>query len=164
MHIFADTSDPAVVKELFSRGMIDGVTTNPSTASEYLCRHTGMKMKDLAYKLADVTNAPISIEAVGCAHPYDLANIRTQRLFDEAAEIIRWNENFGYNAFWQKIPTIPAGVEAIYLLVKEFGERALINATLGFDYMQGIRAAEAGAHVFRSEEHTTELQSRLHLV
>lgn len=148
MQLFVDTSDPDIIKDFIQRGIAQGVTTNPTTASEYLRSHPG-SMKKLAFKLADIADGnPISIEAVGCAGPYRSENITAKRLYDEASEIIKWNRELGYPAFWQKIPTIRQGVEAIHKLVKDHGDGALINATLGFDFKQGFRAAMAGAHVF----------------
>lgn len=149
MELFIDTSDPKVINDFFSRGIISGVTTNPTTASKYIKDNPSVKtVHELALKIADVVGKiPISIEAVGCVHPYDPDDITADRLYKESAEIISWNEETGAN-FWQKIPTIPQGIDAIIRLVRDFGDGAKVNATLGFDYYQGLRAAEAGALVF----------------
>ncbi|MFA4819819.1 MAG: transaldolase family protein [Candidatus Aenigmatarchaeota archaeon] len=149
MQLFIDTSDPAVIKDFFDRGIISGVTTNPTTASKYIKEHPSVKtVHELAVEIAEIVGKmPISVEAVGCVHPYNPSDITAERLYSESAEIIRWNEETGAN-FWQKIPTITQGIEAIVRLVQDFGDGAKINATLGFDYNQGLRAAEAGALVF----------------
>ncbi|MEK6887748.1 MAG: transaldolase family protein [Candidatus Aenigmatarchaeota archaeon] len=149
MELFIDTSDPALIKNFFDRRIISGVTTNPTTASKYIKENPSVKtVHELAVEIAEVVGKmPISVEAVGCVHPYNPDDITVDRLYKESAEIINWNEETGAN-FWQKIPTIPQGIEAIARLVGDFGASAKINATLGFDYKQGLRAAEAGALVF----------------
>lgn len=149
MELFIDTSDPALIKDFFDRRIISGVTTNPTTASKYIKENPSVRtVRELAAGIAEVVGRmPVSIEAVGCVHPYNPGDITADRLYNEGAEIIKWNEETGAN-FWQKIPTIPQGIEAISRLAGDFGDGAKINATLGFDYNQGLRAAEAGALVF----------------
>ncbi len=148
MRLFADTSDPDLIRRLYEQGIIQGVTTNPTSASEYL-KKAGGSMRGLAFEIADrVGPIPISIEAVGCGPPdYKPEEITADRLYEEGAEVIEWNKQPDVQ-FWQKMPTIPQGLEATYRLVKDFGERAKINSTLGFDYRQAMRAAEVGAYVF----------------
>ncbi|MBI4168113.1 MAG: hypothetical protein HY515_04090 [Candidatus Aenigmarchaeota archaeon] len=161
MRLFADTSDPAVIKDLHYRGIISGVTTNPTTASKYINenRRAIKTIRDLAYTIFDAVGPiPVSIETVGCEPPdYSWQDMQSldwrkwapieDRIYSESVRIMEWSDELGAE-FWQKVPAIPAGVRAMARLVYDYPEKAKINATLGFDYKQGVRAAEAGAYVF----------------
>ncbi len=182
MYIYVDTSDPRIIKDFVDRGMAQGVTTNPKTASDYIKENSrGIKtIRDLAVAIYDVAGPiPVSIETIGCGPPdyrwHDMTDLDWRkwkpiedRIYAEAVKIIEWNDELGAS-FWQKVPTIPAGVRATGRLVHDYGEKARINATLGFDYMQAVRAAEAGACVFslfmgRMEargENPVEVQERI---
>src|SRR5581483_10892617 len=59
MKLFIDTADIAQIKEAWSLGIIDGVTTNPSHVAK-----TGRKPADVYRDICAVVDGPISLETV----------------------------------------------------------------------------------------------------
>ena len=59
MKLFIDTADLAQIKEAWSWGIIDGVTTNPTHVMK-----TGRKPKDVYREILEIVNGPVSLETV----------------------------------------------------------------------------------------------------
>lgn len=159
MELYSDTADIELIKDLYEgiidgkkqySRLIDGVTTNPSLLSQAALKYK-VEPLAIAYKIVHIVddNIPVSLETMGCYYPdYTPEGIAANRLYSEGYRIIEFNYKWPVGNLLIKIPTIPAGIEATYKLVKDFGDRARINSTLGFDYKQAIRAAQAGAYIF----------------
>ena len=60
MKLFIDTADVAQIKEAYSWGIIDGVTTNPTHVSK-----TGRKPGEVYREICAIVNGPISLETIG---------------------------------------------------------------------------------------------------
>lgn len=155
MEIFLDTAKIDEVREVLKLGLISGVTTNPS-----LMKTSGQgDYKRVAGELCHLVQDRISVEVV---------STDPQGMLAEAREIATWSPHVVV-----KIPTIPAGLEAMHLISQEevnqdrlcqgclwlgkcetdiemarelasdWGIR--INATLVFSTNQALFAATAGA-------------------
>src|SRR5689334_10041442 len=59
MKLFIDSADVPQIKEAWSWGIIDGVTTNPSHVAK-----TGRKHLDVYKEICDLVDGPISLETV----------------------------------------------------------------------------------------------------
>ena len=57
MHLFLDTTDTAVLKDLASTVLVDGVTTNPS-----LIAKSGRNMLEVISEICSVIEGPVSAE------------------------------------------------------------------------------------------------------
>ena len=80
MKIFLDTADTPTVKRLFSTGLIDGVTTNPS-----LIRKSGANPLDVYAELQSLGVPDISMEVYGTADEmYDEAQNLSAQFGDVA--------------------------------------------------------------------------------
>ena len=60
MKLFLDTADVAQIREVWSWGIIDGVTTNPTHVSK-----TGRKPVEVYKEICDIVDGPISMETIG---------------------------------------------------------------------------------------------------
>ncbi len=76
MEFFIDTGDLNEIKEAYSWGLIDGVTTNPSLVAK-----AGVDQKTLIKEISQIVDGPISAEVISTqaegmlAEAYDLAKI-----------------------------------------------------------------------------------------
>lgn len=123
MRIFLDSADVDEIKDLYSTGLIDGVTTNPT-----LIRKSGRKPDDVYQELVDLGVPDISMEVSGDR----LAMLEEgHRLFDK----------FGW-ATTIKLPMTEDGLLVCSQLAQA-GVRT--NVTLIFCIPQAILAAKAGA-------------------
>ena len=59
MKLFIDTAEVAQVREAWSWGIIDGVTTNPSHVAK-----SGRKPSEVYREICDIVNGPVSLETV----------------------------------------------------------------------------------------------------
>ena len=123
MKIFLDTADCNVIRDHFSTGLIDGVTTNPS-----LIRKSGKNPEDVYDDLKDLGVRDISMEVVGNAKEMYSEGKRLSKKFGDCCTI--------------KVPCTPDGLLACRNLSREVIK---VNVTLIFSQVQAILAAKAGA-------------------
>src|ERR1051325_11562872 len=63
MKLFIDTADIGQIKEAWSWGIIDGVTTNPTHVMK-----TGRKPDEVYREILDIVDGPISLETIATEH------------------------------------------------------------------------------------------------
>ena len=123
MKIFLDTADTEVIKEHFSTGLIDGVTTNPT-----LIMKSGRNPEDVYQELADLGIEDISMEVMGTAAEMYHEGRRLHMKFGDVATI--------------KVPCTRDGLSVCKQLTDE---GIKVNVTLIFCAAQAVLAAKAGA-------------------
>ena len=123
MKIFIDSADTELIKDAWSTGLIDGVTTNPT-----LIAKTGREPYDVYKELADLGIPDISMEVMGSE----------RQMMDAAKQL--------YSEF-RSVTTIklPMTIEGLSVCkdLNEVGIRT--NVTLIFNAAQALLAAKAGA-------------------
>ena len=123
MKIFIDTADVAQIKEAWSWGIIDGVTTNPSHVAK-----TGRKPEELYREICDLVDGPISLETI---------SLEAKEIVKEGRVLAKIHKNAVV-----KVPIIKEGLKA----VKEFtAEGIKTNVTVTFSPLQALLAAKCGA-------------------
>jgi transaldolase len=145
MKIFIDTAKINEIEEVFSWGIIDGVTTNPSLIKAACdeMRNKGEKIDMESYikRMLEVTKGyPVSLEVIGT---------NFEDMYKEA-KILYEKFNKVANNVIIKIPINPSleekaefdGLKTIYKLSKE---GIPVNVTLIMKVEQAILAAKAGA-------------------
>jgi len=123
MKFFIDTAQVNEVRELYSCGLIDGVTTNPS-----LIAKSGRDFFAVAEEICALVNGPVSLEVVAT----------------EYAEMIKEGDKLSQIAknVAVKLPITIDGLKAC----RYFADRnIMVNLTLCFSAAQAILAAKAGA-------------------
>ena len=123
MKIFIDTANIEEIRKANDRGIIDGVTTNPSLVAK-----EGREFKELVHEIVNIVNGPISVEVI---------SIYAEGMVKEAVELSEWSPNIVV-----KIPMIPEGLKAVKIL-SATGIKT--NVTLIFSANQALLAAKAGA-------------------
>jgi transaldolase len=123
MKLFIDTADVAQIREAWSWGIIDGVTTNPSHVAK-----TGRKPAELYREICDLVDGPISLEATA---------LEADQIVQEGRELATIHENVVV-----KVPVIREGLKAVKALSSE-GIKT--NATVAFSPLQALLAAKCGA-------------------
>ena len=123
MKLFIDTAMIDEIKEAWSWGILDGVTTNPTHVAA-----SGKKFYDVIEEICAIVDGPISAEAVSL----DAAGI-----VKEAKEISKIHKNIVV-----KVPVIREGIKATKQLT-ELGIKT--NLTLNFNASQALLAAKVGA-------------------
>jgi transaldolase len=123
MKLFIDTADVAQVKEAYSWGIIDGVTTNPTHVSK-----TGRRPADVYKEICDIVDGPISLETIG---------LSAEEILKEGRELAKVHKN----AVVKVVNTLE-GLKA----VKQFtAEGIKTNVTVTFSPLQALLAAKVGA-------------------
>ena len=123
MHLFLDTTDTAVLKDLATTGLVDGVTTNPS-----LIATSGRKMLDVIVEICGLVDGPVSAEVAAMDVAGMLAEGR--KLAGLATNVV------------VKVPLTREGLIA----TREFAAEGIqTNVTLCFSATQALLAAKAGA-------------------
>jgi transaldolase len=123
MKFFIDTADVNEIREAYSLGLVDGVTTNPS-----LIAKSGRKFEDVIKEIATIVDGPISAEVISLQH---------DGMIKEALELAKIHHNIVI-----KLPMCPEGLKA----TKTLTEKGIkTNVTLIFTAMQALLAAKAGA-------------------
>ena len=74
MKLFIDSADVEKIKEAWSWGIIDGVTTNPSHVAK-----TGRKHLEVYREICDIVDGPISLETITLTAPEMAAEGRLGR-------------------------------------------------------------------------------------
>ncbi|MDI6796252.1 MAG: fructose-6-phosphate aldolase [Desulfatibacillaceae bacterium] len=123
MQFFIDTANIDEIKEAYSMGVVDGVTTNPS-----LIAKEGRPFEEVIREICEVVDGPISAEVIA---------VKADEMIAEARQIAQIHENIVV-----KIPMTADGIKATATLSKE-GIKT--NVTLIFSPLQALVAAKAGA-------------------
>jgi transaldolase len=123
MKIFLDTANIKQIREAFSWGILDGVTTNPTLVSK-----ENAKFKDLIKEICDIVLGPVSVESV---------STEAEEIIKESRILAKIADNIVV-----KIPICVEGLKAIKVLSQE---GIHINTTLIFSPLQALLAAKAGA-------------------
>ncbi len=123
MKLFIDTADVNQIREAWSWGIIDGVTTNPSHVAK-----AGRKPAEAYREICDIVDGPISLEAV---------SLTASEIVKEGCELAKLHKNVVI-----KVPIIKEGLKAVKILSAE-GFKT--NATVNFSPLQALLAAKAGA-------------------
>ena len=121
MKFFIDTAEFSEIKDAYSYGFIDGVTTNPS-----LIVKAKRDLKQVIKEIADLVEGPVSAEVIASDAP---------GMIEEAHELVKLGSNVVV-----KIPMTPEGLKAVAVLSKE-GIKT--NVTLIFSANQALLAARA---------------------
>lgn len=123
MKLFLDTASVAEIRTMWTTGILDGVTTNPSLVAK-----EGRKFEEVLREICALGVPSVSAEVVGTTVDAMLAEGRHLR------EI--------HPAIYVKCPMTPAGLQATKVLASE-GTR--VNMTLVFSANQALLAAKVGA-------------------
>jgi len=123
MKLFIDTAKIDEIKEAWSWGILDGVTTNPTHVAA-----SGKKFLDVIEEICAIVDGPISAEVV---------SLKAETMVEEAERICRIHKNIVI-----KVPVIKEGIKAMSIMSKK-GIKT--NATLNFSASQALLAAKAGA-------------------
>ena len=123
MKLFIDTADVAQIREAWSWGIIDGVTTNPSHVHK-----SGRKPSEVYREICDIVDGPVSLETVA---------LDANGIVKEARSLAKISQNVVV-----KVPIIKEGLKA----VKELAADGLkTNVTVTFSPLQALLAAKVGA-------------------
>ena len=123
MKLFIDTAMIDEIKEAWSWGILDGVTTNPTHVAA-----SGKKFLDVIEEICSIVDGPISAEAV---------SLDAEGIVKEAKEISKIHKNIVV-----KVPVIREGIKA----TKQLSEMGIkTNLTLNFSASQALLAAKVGA-------------------
>src|SRR5215470_3381375 len=123
MKIFIDSAEVDKIKEAWSWGIIDGVTTNPSHVAK-----TGRKHLDVYREICGMVDGPISLETV---------TLTAKEMLDEGRALAKIHKNVVV-----KVPITREGLKA----VKGFtAEGIKTNVTVTFSPLQAMLAAKCGA-------------------
>ena len=123
MQLFLDSTDTAVIRELASTGLVDGVTTNPS-----LIAKSGRNMLEVIAEICQIVEGPVSAEVA--ATSADAMLREGLKLAEVAPNVV------------VKVPLTRDGLIATRELA---AQGCLINVTLCFSAVQAMLAAKAGA-------------------
>ncbi len=123
MKLFIDTADIAQIKDAWSWGIIDGVTTNPSHVAK-----TGRKADDVYRDILQAVDGPISLETIALTAPEIIA---------EGRALAKLHRNVVV-----KVPVMREGLKAVKALS---AEGIKTNVTVNFSPLQALLAAKCGA-------------------
>ena len=123
MKIFIDTANMEEIREAHHRGIIDGVTTNPSLVAQ-----TGKSHRELIKEICKMVKSPVSAEVLA---------VTEEEILEEARSLAKIHPSVVV-----KIPLISEGLKAVRKLSEE---RIPTNVTLCFSPNQALLAGRAGA-------------------
>ena len=123
MKIFIDTAEVSQIREAWSWGIIDGVTTNPSHVAK-----SGRKPSEVYREICDLVDGPISLETIA---------LDAEGIVREGRELAKLHKNVVI-----KVPIIKEGLKAVKILSAE-GYKT--NVTVTFSPLQALLAAKVGA-------------------
>jgi transaldolase len=123
LKFFIDTANVEAIRKAHDRGMVDGVTTNPSLVAK-----EGRNFREVIDEIASFVKGPISLEVV---------SEDAEGMLKEARELNGWIDNAAI-----KIPITWEGLKAVKVCADEGIQT---NVTLVFSPNQAILAAKAGA-------------------
>jgi len=122
MQLFLDTADTNEIREAWSWGVIDGVTTNPT--------HIAATRRDFDSVLAEIfeiVDGPVSVESVATD---------AEGIIEQGRRIAALHKNAVV-----KVPVMVEGLKAVKVLA---AEGIKTNVTLCFSPLQAFLAAKAG--------------------
>jgi transaldolase len=123
MKLFIDTADVAQIREAWSWGIIDGVTTNPTHVAK-----TGRPADEVYRAICDVVDGPVSLETIG---------LTMAEIVAEGRKLAAIHKNVVV-----KVPLLREGLRAVRALSSE-GIKT--NVTVTFSPLQAMLAAKCGA-------------------
>src|SRR5215213_1366474 len=123
MKFFIDSADVEKIKEAWSWGIIDGVTTNPSHVAK-----TGRKHLDVYREICDIVDGPISLETI---------TLTAGEMIAEGRALAKVHRNVVV-----KVPITREGLKAVKQLSSE---KIRTNVTVTFSPLQALLAAKCGA-------------------
>ncbi|MHA2015700.1 MAG: fructose-6-phosphate aldolase [Candidatus Thorarchaeota archaeon] len=123
MKFFIDTANVEAIRRAHERGMVDGVTTNPTLVAK-----EGRDFRQIVEEIASFVKGPISLEVV---------SEDAEGMMKEARELNGWIDNAAI-----KIPMTWEGLKAVKMCAEE---EIKTNVTLVFSPNQALLAAKAGA-------------------
>jgi transaldolase len=123
MKFFIDTANVDAIRKAHERGMVDGVTTNPSLVAK-----EGRDFRQVIDEIASFVKGPISLEVL---------SEDADGMIREAKDLNGWIDNAAI-----KVPLTWEGLKAVRVLSNE-GIKT--NVTLCFSANQALLAAKAGA-------------------
>jgi len=123
MKLFIDTAKIDEIREAYSWGIVDGVTTNPTHVSK-----TGRPARDVYEEICNSVDGPVSLEAVG---------LEADQIVAEGRELAKIAGNVVV-----KVPIIREGLKAVKRLS---AEGIKTNVTVTFSPLQALLAAKCGA-------------------
>jgi transaldolase len=123
MKLFIDSAEVDKIREAWSWGIVDGVTTNPSHVAK-----TGRKHLEVYREICDIVDGPISLETI---------TLTAKEMVPEGRALAKIHKNVVV-----KVPITREGLKA----VKEFtAEGVKTNVTVTFSPLQAMLAAKCGA-------------------
>lgn len=123
MRVFLDSVDISEIRDAYSTGLIDGVTTNPTIMAK-----SKLGIKDTIEAIASIVHGPISVEVV---------SLTLESMLSEALDYSSISKNVVI-----KVPTNKLG----FRLVQELYKKGIkTNMTLCFSPVQALFAAKSGA-------------------
>lgn len=123
MRIFLDSTDIAAIKDAYSTGLVDGVTTNPTIMAK-----SRLGPIETIEAIASIVHGPISVEVV---------SLSLDAMIQEALQYTAISKNIVI-----KVPTSKIG----FVLVQELYKMGIrTNMTLCFSPLQALFAAKSGA-------------------
>lgn len=123
MKLFLDTASPEQIREVWSWGIIDGVTTNPSHVAK-----TGRPAREIYAEILATVDGPVSLETVTLTAPEIIAEARALATLHTNVVV--------------KVPILKEGLKAVKVLSRE-GIKT--NVTVTFSPLQALLAAKCGA-------------------
>ena len=123
MKFFIDTANVDAIRKAHERGMVDGVTTNPSLVAK-----EGRDFRKIIDEIASFVKGPISLEVI---------SEDAEDMLKEARELNGWVDNAAI-----KIPLTWEGLKAVKVCAEDGIQT---NVTLCFSANQALLAAKAGA-------------------
>jgi transaldolase len=123
MKFFVDTADVNDIRELAEKGLLDGVTTNPS-----LIAKAGRNFLEVIKEICAIVPGPVSAE---------VASLDAETMIAEGRKLAQIAENVTV-----KVPLTWDGLKACKTLSQA---GTMVNVTLCFSANQAILAAKAGA-------------------
>lgn len=123
MKIFIDTAHVHEIKEAWSWGIVDGVTTNPSHVAT-----TGRPYLEVYQEILEMVDGPVSLETI---------SLQADEIVEEGRTLAKMGDNVVV-----KVPVIREGLKAVKVLS---AEGIKTNVTLNFSPLQAWLAAKCGA-------------------
>jgi len=123
MKLFIDSADVEKIREAWSWGIIDGVTTNPSHVAK-----TGRKAEEVYREICAIVNGPISLETLSVA---------ADDMVKDGRALAKIHKNVVI-----KVPITKEGLKAVKTLT---AEGIKTNVTVTFSPLQALLAAKCSA-------------------
>jgi transaldolase len=123
MKLFIDTAHVDQIREAWSWGIVDGVTTNPTHVMK-----TGRKPIEVYREILDLVDGPVSLETV---------SLDADAIVKEGRDLARLGKNVVV-----KVPVLREGLKAVRILNTE---GIATNVTVTFSPLQALLAAKCGA-------------------